>query len=544
MDSFSLVGSIKFVRFVEFVEFVSRLSLARGCVIGLVLIASAACRPSTRPDPRPAPVTVIPAPTSLTRTDGAFLLSDSSRIVVEGRDSLAAGVAEALARQLRPPTGFAIPVEPASGATPPWGIRLVVSGARADLGDEGYTLVVTPDSVRLDSRTAAGLFHGVQTIRQLLPWGIEAENSVIKMGDWMLPAVVITDRPRFAWRGAMLDVARHFFTVDEVKQYLDILALYKFNVLHLHLADDQGFRIEIASRPALTALGGATQVGGGNGGYYTQDEYTEIVRYAAERFITIVPEIDMPGHTNAMLLAYPELSCGRQAPAPYTSIRVGFSAICPEKEETYQLIGDIVREIAAITPGAYFHMGGDEVETLTREQYAAFVTRVQEIVTAAGKRMVGWEEIYKARLLPTTLVQQWRSDSARNAIPYGAKIILSPATRVYLDMKYVPTNELGLRWAGAHELRDAYDWDPATHIAGVEEQHIAGVEAPLWSETIRNITAAQWLAMPRLPAVAEVAWSQQSDRNWSDFRRRVSAHAPRWRLLGINYHAVPQVSWE
>ena len=158
--------------------------------------------------------------------------------------------------------------------------------------------------------------------------------------------------------------------------------------------------------------------------------------------------------------------------------------------------------------------------------------------------MVGWEEIYKGRLLPTTLVQQWRSDSARNAIPFGAKIILSPATRVYLDMKYVPGNELGLRWAGAHELRDAYDWDPATHIAGLEEQHIAGVEAPLWSETLRNITAAEWLAMPRLPAVAEVAWSEQADRRWDDFRRRVAAHAPRWRLLGINYHAVPQVPWE
>ena len=516
----------------------------------LIVLATLACRPRTDPEPRPAPITIIPAPASLTPLPGVpFTLTDSSVIFVEADSDSAWMVAEALAAQLRPATGFALPVRSAPDApTLRQGIRVRLGGRVSEgamrLGEEGYQLTVTSDSVHLAALTPGGLFHGVQTLRQLFPFGIEAENSVIKMGNWLIPAVHIYDVPRFTWRGAMLDVSRHFFTVGEVKQYIDILALYKLNVLHLHLSDDQGWRIEIKSRPELTALGSVTEVGGRSGGYYTQADFAELARYAAERFITLVPEIDMPGHTNAMLLGHPELSCGRQAPALYTSIRVGFSALCPEKEETWALVDDIVREIAAITPGPYFHIGGDEVETLTREQYAAFVERAQEIVTRHGKRMIGWEEIYKARLQPTTLVQQWRSDSARNAIPYGAKIILSPAKRVYLDMKYSTATELGLRWAGVVTVRTTYDWDPAAYIPGVTEEHIAGVEAPLWAETIRNITAAQFLAMPRLPSVAEVGWTPQGDRRWEDFRRRLAAQAPRWRLLGINYYASPEIRWD
>jgi hexosaminidase len=472
-----------------------------------------------------------------------FALDSTTHIVVRAASDSSQRIAEVLAFQLRPPTGLPLSIAPDTGITRRGRMRLQVTAGRADLGDEGYALVVTPDSVNLDARTMAGLFRGVQTIRQLLPFGIEAENSGTKMGDWKIPSLSIVDRPRFSWRGAMLDVARHFFTVDEVKQYLDILALYKLNVLHLHLADDQGWRIEIKSRPTLTAMASATQVGGGAGGFYTQGDYSEIVRYAADRFITIVPEIDMPGHTNAMLIAFPELSCGRQSPATYTATAVGFSTLCSEKEDTYRLVDDVVREISAITPGPYFHIGGDEVEMLNREQYARFVERAQEIVGKHGKRMVGWEEIYKARLRPGTLVQQWHTDSARNALQYGAKIIMSPGSKTYLDMKYTPATELGLRWAGLIEVQTAYDWDPATHNVGVREQDIAGVEAPLWAETIRNITAAQYLAMPRLPAIAEVGWTPQAVRRWDDFRVRLAAHAPRWRMLGINYYPSPQVPW-
>jgi hexosaminidase len=312
-------------------------------------------------------------------------------------------------------------------------------------------------------------------------------------------------------------------------------------VLHLHLSDDQGWRIEIKSRPSLTSVGAATQVGGGPAGFFSQQDYQEIVRYAQARYITVVPEIDMPGHTNAALLAHPELSCSTRPPAPYTGILVGWSALCADNEGTYALVDDVVRELAAITPGPYFHIGGDEVKALTREQYVRFIERAQTIVHKYGKKMVGWEEVAKARLAPTTVVQQWKSDSATAALRYGSKLIMSPAKKVYLDMKYTTGTELGLTWAGYIELRDAYEWDPATYLPGVTERDVIGVEAPVWSETLRNITAVEYMALPRLPAVAEIGWSPQAARGWEDFRTRLAAHVPRWHFLGINYYRSPQL---
>jgi hexosaminidase len=214
-----------------------------------------------------------------------------------------------------------------------------------------------------------------------------------------------------------------------------------------------------------------------------------------------------------------------------------------DKEETYALVDDIVREISAITPGPYFHIGGDEVQALTHEQYIRFVERVKTIVARHGKIMVGWEEIAQARIDPNTLAQQWKSDSVTAALQRGAKLIMSPSKKVYLDMKYTPATELGLKWAAYIEVRDAYDWDPATYMAGVTESNIVGVEAALWSETVRNISAVEYLIMPRLPAVAEVAWTPQRARDWENFRVRLSTHAPRWNYLGVNYYRSPQIPW-
>jgi hexosaminidase len=485
---------------------------------------------------------VVPEPVSVTLATGdAFVLTDSASIVVDSGNAEVSGTAEQLASLLRPSTGFAVPIS-RTGASVRGAIVLRLSADTA-LGPEGYQLLVWRDSVRVTANAPAGLFHGVQTLRQLLPPQIESHMALSAMA-WMVPAVTITDRPRYSWRGAMLDVARHFFTVREIKQYVDLLALYKMNVLHLHLADDQGWRIEIKSRPKLAAAGSVTQVGGGPGGYFTQDEYAEIVRYAQERYVTIVPEIDMPGHTNAALVGYPELSCSVRRPAPYAGTEVGFSTLCANKEETYAFVDDVVREIAALTPGRYFHMGGDENPILSKEDYTRFVERTQDIVARHGKHMVGWEEIARARLRPTTLAQAWATDSvAAGAIRYGAKVILSPGKRTYLDMKYDETTELGLKWAGLIEVRDAYDWDPATYMKGVTEANIIGVEAAIWTETLRNITAVEYLAMPRLPALAEVAWTPQSARNWDDFRRRLATHAPRWNFLGVNYYRSPQIPW-
>jgi len=517
---------------------------------------------------------VVPRPAQVTAAVGdPFVFSATTRIVADGPADVAR-TAEFLAGILRKSTALPLPVTRVARAArvapvpnrPDTSGNVVVlrvdTSAQFDVAsnatfsrDEAYTLDITRDTLRIVSRTPAGVFFGVATLRQLLPFGIEAEQSALRLAPMVsVPTGRMVDAPRFAWRGSMLDVARHFFTVDEVKQHLDLLALYKFNVLHLHLSDDQGWRIQIASWPKLTQVGGRSEVGGGPGGFYTKADYAEIVRYAAARHITVVPEIDMPGHTNAAIAAYPQLGCSRPTPSifgsgtqpagVYTGIRVGWSALCPDKAVTWRFVDDVLREIAAMTPGKYLHIGGDEVEVLNATQYAHFVERAQRIVQKYGKTMIGWEEIGKARLRPGSIAQLWRSDTALLAVKQGNALIMSPGPRTYLDMKYTPSTEVGLRWAGYIELQTAYDWDPVTHTTGLSDSSVLGVEAPLWTETVKNLTAAQYLLVPRLPALAEVGWTTQAQRNWDDFRLRLAAHAPRWRLLGINYYASPQVEWE
>jgi hexosaminidase len=498
---------------------------------------------STTPTPAVSAPQLVPLPASMQLRGGApFEITRATAIATPANNAEVDSIGQGLAAFLRRATELPLPVSPAAPGGVSNTIELRLGGNAAALGDEGYDLTVTPDSVRLIASTPAGLFRGVQTIRQLLPSAIESEIGVERSA-WTIPAVSIVDRPRFAWRGAMLDVARHFFTVKEVKEYIDLLALYKINMFHLHLSDDQGWRIQINSRPKLTEVGSLTQVGGGPGGFYTQAEYQDIVRYAAARYITIVPEIDMPAHTNAALAAYPEVSCSDRPAGLYTGTDVGWSSICVDKEASYALIDDVVREIAAITPGPFFHIGGDEVKLLTDEQYTRFVNRVQDIVNRHGKRMVGWEEIYKAQLKPTSIVQSWKGDSAAQALKYGSKLVLSPAKKAYIDMKYNAGTELGLSWAALIEVNDAYDWDPATYNPGVTERDVLGIEAPMWSETLRNIGAVEFLAMPRLAALAEVAWTPQAERDWQSFRVRVATQAPRWRYMGVNYYHSPQIPW-
>jgi hexosaminidase len=525
--------------------------------------AAAAPAPAPTAEARPVALTplaslsahrLVPQPVTVNAGSGApFTLSATTSIVVPSGNAELARTGEMLAHLLRVPTASPIPVTPSNAAAPRGAIALRLGGA-ASLGEEGYELAISADSVRITAARPAGVFRGVQTLRQLLPAGIEMELTYGRRaaGAWSVPPGTITDRPRFGWRGAMLDVARHFFTVDEVKQFIDVLALYKLNIFHIHLSDDQGWRIQIDSRPKLTEIGGRSEVGGGPGGFYTKAEYADIVRYASDRYITVVPEIDMPGHTNAAIAAYPELSCSRpmppsaaRAPLPglYTGTEVGWTTFCPDSENAYAFVEDIVREIAAMTPGPYFHMGGDEVHILKDPQYIKFVERVQDIVYKHGKTMVGWEEIGKARLRPTSIAQQWKSDTVPPAVQQGAKVVMSPATKTYLDMKYDRNTELGLTWAALIELRTAYEWEPATYMKGVPEQQILGVEGPLWSETVHNIGSAMYMVLPRLPALAELGWTSASQRSWESFRQRIAAHAPRWKLLGMNYYPSPQVDW-
>ncbi len=482
---------------------------------------------------------LIPRPESVTPGHGLFELTADTRIVADG-DAEVARVADLLAERLRKATGRPLPV--GAGPAAAGAIVLRIDATAPPSGDEGYVLQVAPEGVTLTARTPAGLFHGTQTIRQLLPPVVEAETP--RPGPWTMPCVSITDAPRFAWRGAMLDVARHFFSVADVERFVDLLAFYKMNRLHLHLSDDQGWRIAIAGWPKLAAVGGTTQVGGVTGAFsYSKDDYAAIVRYAAERYVTVVPEIDMPGHTNAALSAYAELNCDGVARAPYTGIEVGFSSFCLEDPKTLSFVGDVIREIAAMTPGAYVHVGGDEAKSTDPAEYVRFVEEVQTVVASHGKQTVGWEEIAGARLRPDSLVQQWDRGLARKAVTQGNKIIFSPSKRAYLDMKYDRGTALGQDWAAHIEVQDAYDWDPASYDAGVPEASVAGVEAPLWTETITSRADIEYMVLPRLAGIAEIGWSPRAGRAWDEYRVRLGVHGLRLTAMGANFYRSPQVPW-
>jgi len=349
---------------------------------------------------------------------------------------------------------------------------------------------------------------------------------------------------RFEWRGVMLDVARHFFGVADVKRFVDIVARFGFNRLHLHLTDDQGWRIEIRSWPLLTEIGGMSAVGGGTAGFYTQRDYAEIVEHAASRDVVVVPEVDMPGHVNAAVVAYPELSLPGVETLPYTGTEVGFSCLDVTKPHVLEFVDDVLREVAELTPGPYLHVGGDEVFKIPHEHYVSFVEHLCARARAHGKQPVGWEEVAQARLEPGTIVQHWKSaEHTREAVRQGARVIMSPATRTYFDLKYDAETKIGTEWAGHVSVRDAYEWDPVTQVDGVAEADVLGVEACLWSETMPTLADVEFMAFPRLLALAEVAATRREDRRWEDIRKRLPAVGRDLDELGVSYFRSPDVDW-
>ncbi|WP_458243940.1 beta-N-acetylhexosaminidase [Streptomyces sp. MAI_2237] len=491
----------------------------------------------------PAPLgRVVPAPESVRPGGAPYRITGSTVIRVDDTPK-AHRIGEYLAGILRPSTGYRLPLV-RHGST---GIQLRLTHGR--FGAEGYRLDSGPDGVRITADEYAGLFHGVQTLRQLLPAAVEKDS--VQPGPWLVAGGTITDRPRYAYRGAMLDVSRHFFTVPQVKRYIDELALYKVNKLHLHLSDDQGWRIAIDSWPRLATYGGSTEVGGGRGGHYTKADYKEIVRYAASRYLEVVPEIDMPGHTNAALASYADLNCDGVAPPLYTGTDVGFSSLCVGKDLTYDFVDDVVRELAAITPGRYLHIGGDEAHSTSHEDYVKFMDRVQPVVAEYGKTVIGWHQLTGAHPAKGALAQYWGLDDTSapekeqvaKAAQNGTGLILSPADRIYLDMKYTEDTPLGQDWAGLVEVKRAYDWDPGNYLPGAPSSAVKGVEAPLWTETIATSADIDQMVFPRLAGAAELGWSPASALDWDAYRVRLAAQGPRWDALGIGYYRSPQVPW-
>ena len=487
---------------------------------------------------------LVPAPLVL-RVDqaGPFVVGPETAVVVGPGDELLAvgvGVADLLGRR----RGHAVPVRVARPDEPAAAGAVVIQLSAADsdglpAGDEAYRLSATADAVHLVARTSVGLQRAVATLRQLLT----DDETVLPT----IPAVLVEDAPRYAWRGLSVDVARHMVAPDDLRRILDLLAAYKLNALHLHLTDDQAWRLDLPSRPELVVRSSGASVGGDPGGHYTADDWAALLAHAVARGVTVVPEIDVPGHVNAALHAYGELVPGGEPVEEYLGVEVGFSRLTAALPATAVFLEDVLGDLAAMTPGEYLHIGGDEALTLDGDDYAALTGAAARVVRAHGKRVVGWQEIAAAPLEPGTVVQLWdvRADTAPvvAAVAAGALLLASPAPHAYLDLAYGPGFPLGQDWAGYVDVRDAYDWDPATVLPGVDPAAVIGVEAAVWTETLRTFDDLMTMLLPRLAAVAEVAWSAPDRRDWEGFRVRLAGQAAPWDALGLAWYRSSQIDW-
>jgi hexosaminidase len=557
----------------------ARLAGALGIALALSVALSAPASGKKAPqNMAPAPQ-IVPKPVSTTVGHGQFSLTERTRVVATGG---ATALADDLVGYLRPATGYRLPVVSGRAHHGDIALRLGNPGTLgADRLHEGYQLDVTSKQVTLTAKTAHGLFNGVQTIRQLLPPWISSRTE--RSGPWTMPAVHITDYPRYGYRGLMLDIARHFETPSAVKKLIDQASAYKVNTFHLHLSDDQGFRIVIKGFPNLTAIGGRGAVGTDGrtmdpGGFWTQAQYKDVVAYAAAHFMTVVPEVDSPGHTNAIIMSeyndtanprlngHPQdINCSVNNPPVWNYTGdVGYSALCPESDNTYSILTAIIDQLTALSSSRYYNLGGDEVPrtVLSRERYAALVNTEAGIVHSRGKTVMGWAEIAGAdtNLPAGSVAEYWNpasgsdegTETGTEAVAKHMKIVMAPANHAYLDQKYtatVPAN-LGLTWAcnTGCDVDQFYNWEPSSYVDGVTDANVIGVEGAIWAETLRNLNEVDYMAFPRLPALAELGWSPKVTRTasspaYQDFLTRLAAQGPRFLAGGVNFYPTPEVPW-
>ena len=490
-------------------------------LVCLASVAALGCSPSQSADaPALAPVAhLVPLPQSLETQPGELRLPATVRVDV---DAAAPHAARALEEAL---AGLGIAADAAATTR----IRL----QRVDdvaLGEEGYRLVVA-DDVQLSARTDTGLLYAVQSLRQLLPAQAQPE--------YRLPRVQISDVPAYGWRGLSLDVARSFLSVAYLEKTLDRMAFFKLNRLHLHLTDDQGWRIEIKRYPKLTEIGGASAVEGGRSGFYTQEQLRHLVAYAQARGITIVPEIDLPGHTQAALASYNELACDDVTNlAPYSGLEVGFSVLCLEKPEVvYPFVRALLEEVLAIFPSQEIHVGGDEIK---HPLYADFVSRAAAMVDEMGRTAIFWEEASVADTKPNVIFQFWNDGyDIAAAVEEGHPLVLSPCSYFYIDHGNYAGQPETYDWCRKEgvPLARLYSFDPTPFKTAV------GIEAALWTELVHTDAAADNRLWPRLAAAAEVAWSANAQRNYEDFVQRMGALRTHLDAMAIRYHPEPDLGW-
>jgi hexosaminidase len=540
------------------------------CFIGAIGSAHAAApTPALASKDRDEPIpALIPLPEKVTPKTGTFSLTAAARISAPQK---LRAVAERFRDDVRPATGFSLPI--GAGGN----IVLTLDPRLKDLGEEGYKLTVTPRQVKVRALAPAGVFYGLQTFRQLLPTAIFRRAAL--EAAWKAPCVEIEDRPRFKWRGSHLDVGRHFQPKETILKHLDLMALHKLNVFHWHLTEDQGWRLEIKKYPRLTTVGAwrkdsalgpppddeGTKVknwkfaGRPHQGFYSQDDVREVVRYASERFITIVPEIEMPGHARAALAAYPEMGNTGNALAVPTTWGV-FKEVYGVEDKTLSFIEDVLTEVLALFPSKFIHVGGDEcpkeewkkspaaqarMKTLglknEDELQSWFIKQIDAWLSERGRRLIGWDEILQGGLAPGAAVMSWRGEEGGIAAARaGHDVVMAPEEYVYLDHYQAKSPQEPAAIGGFTPIEQVYGYEPIPKALGAgEASHVLGAQAQLWTEYMPNGRHVEYMAWPRLCALAEVVWSPKEARDWKRFEARLGPHLERLKILDVNFRPYP-----
>ncbi len=543
-------------------------------VFVITLVSFAACSFSQTT----AKVYLIPEPFSMVYgNDPTFFLPQKAVIIIPKNEEVKKIVGD-FVKQIKKATGYFFTTKEGTIASP----RSIFFSLVNDktIPKEGYRLKTSATGISVTANEPAGIFYGVQTLLQLFPKEIASDQRQTIQGGWNIPSVTIEDHPRFGWRGLMLDVSRHFFTVAEVKDYIDQMVKYKFNLLHLHLVDDQGWRIEIKSLPKLTEVGAWRVERTGTfgrlskpdpgekatyGGFYTHEDIKELVKYAADRFVNILPEIDVPGHSLAAVASYPELSCtpGEYYVSPGDQFMIWpgggqhfygtlDNTICPAIEKNYEFLDKVFTEVAQLFPFGYIHMGGDEtarnfwekseqIKALMKKEnlkdldevQSYFVKRVEKIINSKGKKMIGWDEILQGGLAPNAAVMSWRGmKGGIEAAKMGHEVVMSPTDFAYIDYMQGDASIEPPVYASLR-LKKAYQFEPLPE--GVDAKLIKGGQANLWTEQVYNVRHAQYMTWPRAFAIAEALWSPKEKRNWSDFAKRVEHHFGRLETANVKY---------
>jgi len=502
---------------------------------------------------------IIPLPKSLKPAEGNFTIKKGISVYINSDEFSPS--ANLLALQIKNASGQTVPVKIAKSAS-----SGIVFSKNDALGDEEYRLQVTSKKVEIQAKTGKGAFYGLQTLLQLMPAPIYGnELSTVAL---TVPNCLIEDAPRFSYRGLMLDVGRYFFSVDAVKRYIDLMAIYKLNTFHWHLTEDQGWRIEIKKYPLLTSISSVRKEsmlahypdqkydGKPHGGFYTQEQIKEVVAYATSKYIQVIPEIEMPGHSTAVLAAYPQFGAnGDKILQVKTKWGVAEDVLFP-REETFTFLEDVLTEVMALFPGQYIHIGGDECPKIQwkesrfcqdlikklglkdeNELQSYFIRRIDKFVTSKGKKLLGWDEILEGGISPNAMVMSWRGTKGGiEAAKQNHDVVMSPNSYFYIDYYQSEAKTEPIAIGGFLPLSKCYSFEPdLPELTAEEAKHVVGIQANLWTEYISNLPYAEYMTYPRALALSEVSWSPKGSKNYEDFKKRLKGHMPSMDALKINY---------